>query len=942
MAKTYSINDVVHVLTNIEKTLASIKGSKGKTSGKGKGGSEKTFTGGKDSISSIVSSVSKLDADSGKNVSLLAVGIHKLNKAVSGVNKHEKAYKVFSNHFGRLIRSVAELSDKKNREGVHDFLKLTMMFSKAAGFVLLTSITLGASLVLMPLAFLSVLIFNATIGLLTRSVRLLGLMFGRRNSIGNRGLKALRSIVISLTLFAIGIGVVALIMSQGATWKGLTLTVLAMVIVVGAFFLISKMRMPIAKGGLGMLFMTLSLMIFTYAIIDIAEKLGSVGLLDMAKAGLVVGAFLLVVSIYKGTSAAFTDIVKGAVAMALMGGTLWVFGKSLKVALDAAGSHPWEDYGKFGVAIVGMTAVMVGLSFAAPYMALGILAMAGMGGALWAFGKGLETSLPIFGKVDKSMIDTIAYAITGIGTAFELKGVKKSSVFWGVKVIRGAGDSLVDISKGLVAFSDFYISRGDKLDFSISKEVLNWDKGEGGIVKARTIGEQLYMVVTGVSKAFAAVGEGKGTWFSPSPVSRGISRVRGIGKSLTDITEGLTAFSDFYLKYSAKGALDFSISSDVLGWDKEGASVKAVTLGEQVYMVITGISKAFAAVGEGKANWFNPSPVAAGIDRVKGAGSNLKSMVDALINMKKLFGDNKDALDFSISKEVLNWTKEPVKKTSFTMGEQVFFVVTGIAQAYSNVGEGKGNWFNPSTVKKGQTRLNGVGASLSNMVNAIVNLDKLMTQKKGAVSFNFNDENSIGYTLKGMVVGLGEVFSIAAGVNNGAKNSVLIDDALFNKVITRTNQMSGVITNLVKAFSPLNDESKVSEASLAKFKKLVEYATLTIRPVDVFSKMADGVTRLTKALKEDSSLDAWQEFFKDLDKASDSTTKIASSVEKSTAAIKEKQIADATQSKDATTQMQAQIAQALNSISSIMSTLPTKISDAIGEAVKKAIEETKQ
>ena len=154
--------------------------------------------------------------------------------------------------------------------------------------------------------------------------------------------------------------------------------------------------------------------------------------------------------------------------------------------------------------------------------------------------------------------------------------------------------------------------------------------------------------------------------------------------------------------------------------------------------------------------------------------------------------------------------------------------------------------------------------------------------------------------------------------------------------------MSGVITNLVKAFSPLNDESKVSEASLAKFKKLVEYATLTIRPVDVFSKMADGVTRLTKALKEDSSLDAWQEFFKDLDKASDSTTKIASSVEKSTAAIKEKQVADATQSKDATTQMQSQIAQALNSISSIMSTLPTKISDAIGEAVKKAIEETKQ
>lgn len=137
----------------------------------------------------------------------------------------------------------------------------------------------------------------------------------------------------------------------------------------------------------------------------------------------------LLTGIAKGIGAfGNASVLKGAAAMAILGGAVWVMGK----ALQEFESLDWETIGKGLVAVAGLGLIGAALGAAAAPMALGAVGLGLLGGALWVIGKAMQavgegfemmtSGLERLAQLDGSNLLSVAAGVGALGLAMAAFG----------------------------------------------------------------------------------------------------------------------------------------------------------------------------------------------------------------------------------------------------------------------------------------------------------------------------------------------------------------------------------------------------------------------------------------------------------------------------------------------------------------------------------------
>jgi hypothetical protein len=152
------------------------------------------------------------------------------------------------------------------------------------------------------------------------------------------------------------------------------------------------------------------------------------GLAGLGK-GVGAGIQGLLTGIAKGVGAfGNANVLKGAAAMIVLGGAVWVMGKALK---EFEGLE-WETIGKGMVAVAGFGALGALLGLAAGPLALGAVGLGLLGGALWVIGKAMAavgegfeamtSGLERLAQLDGSNLLSVAAGVGALGLAMAAFG----------------------------------------------------------------------------------------------------------------------------------------------------------------------------------------------------------------------------------------------------------------------------------------------------------------------------------------------------------------------------------------------------------------------------------------------------------------------------------------------------------------------------------------
>lgn len=287
----------------------------------------------------------------------------------------------------------------------------------------------------------------------------------------------------------------------------------------------------------------------------------------MAKAGV---ALLGLAAIAYLMSKASVEMIIGAAAMLVLGAALYVIGAGLQYFTSIS----WEDLAKAGVALVGFSAVAVGLGMAAPFIALGAAAMIVLGAGAYAFGAGMNEIVRAISELQKvgdlsKIGDSLGQGMESLGSvsdkidlskledsfedlndALEELDFEQLAAFGqlGNSALKGAGDNLVGginslmgINKGIDwgGLEDTFDGLEDSLDELDLEGIQAFAKlGEEGITKA---GANL---VAGLN-SFQGI--------DPKTVIAAIGPLEGVFEALDDAFEELD-----YEDLDAFGKIDFS------------------------------------------------------------------------------------------------------------------------------------------------------------------------------------------------------------------------------------------------------------------------------------------------------------------------------------------------------------------------------------------------
>jgi phage-related protein len=153
----------------------------------------------------------------------------------------------------------------------------------------------------------------------------------------------------------------------------------------------------------------------------------------------------------------FSEILKGALVMGVLAGTLFLLGKALGTFADVS----WDDIGKAAVAMIGLGAAMAILGAAISFIAPGAAALALMAGALYLFGKALQEVAE--GADGASKLLTAVFE--GLGTVIESIGNAIATVVTAIAAsiatlgqvdagnLAAVGGALVVLGAGLLALT---------------------------------------------------------------------------------------------------------------------------------------------------------------------------------------------------------------------------------------------------------------------------------------------------------------------------------------------------------------------------------------------------------------------------------------------------------------------------------------------------------
>ena len=572
----------------------------------------------------------------------------------------------------------------------------TSMLSFAKGLALAGLVAI-VGLIAIPFLILSIVLIGGVMALL-----------GSLSKPITKGAKALDKVGDALKSFAIGLALFAIttffILMQPTILLGM---VASLILIGGAVAILGVFSKQIRKGSVALLLMGIGLAvfgigyaIFAFAVAKTAPTLEAIAI----QAGILIGIGIATALL----GMVWSHILKGAIALALMGIGLLVFGLGYIPFSYATKDTTLEDIG-----IQGALLLMLGLEFAAAgvgslFIGAGALAFAAVGGALWALSEGLIAFKKVkFTEEDSSDLATVLAAVklafmggeAGGGLFSKLKGAIGGAIDAGGMTaaavgFAAAGVALNKLSAGLKAF-----------------KTVEWTDSQ-----SLTLANAL----TGISGAFASAGGEAatptgmfgmvfGNAFSPNATKKGIDSVMGAGKALTSIATGLIAFQGLVEK-----DIDF------------------VVLGEAIGKTVGFVQRAFALIGEGGATvesggffssllGIKSTAVEEGIRSVNGAGGALTDIAKGLLSFQALV--EKD-IDFVV------------------LGDKIGLTVGFVMDAFSSIGNSKkvdsGGFFSAllgiksTAVEEGIRSVKGAGDELTKIATALSGFDGLKDPKASA------------------------------------------------------------------------------------------------------------------------------------------------------------------------------------------------------------------
>jgi len=392
----------------------------------------------------------------------------------------------------------------------------------------------------------------------------------------------------------------------------------------------------------------------------------------------------------------------------------------------------------------------------------------------------------------------------------------------GIDSVMDSGKALMEITKGLGAFLD--LKKKYKLDGDAFKE--------GGYLNT-AITETLGFL----NSAFAAIGtnETSDSWgifsWDENNVEKGIDAVKGSGKALKDITEGLKGFLDLKNNYGLtsesfmEGGFLYTAVTDSLGF----------------------ISKAFATIGgeETEDSWgpfrWDENKVEKGIDAVSGAGKELMNIAEGLSKFQELV---KAKVDFSKGGAL-----EQAVTNSLTFVGDAFAVIGGK--------EEEDGWFifswDENLVEKGVDAVQGAGEELMNIATGLETFQKLIDQKVDWDKLKTSIVNSVTF--------VGDAFSAVGGMKETDSSFfglITWDENLVEEGIDAVKGAGEELINIAKgieAFAGIKNPAKVAKSISSIFNNIADTFQNLYNPEDTRSRMSHfrvWITNLTDAAKDNS------------------------------------------------------------------------------------------
>lgn len=504
--------------------------------------------------------------------------------------------------------------------------------------------------------------------------------------------------------------------------------------VVGLTFgLIGKFGQQIQKGAIAMAFAGLSIVVLALSLKVLSMVVGSITGEEAVKSlgallliGLIGAAFYLA-----GTQAAF--IALGAGSMILVGVAVIVLAAGIAILGKAIGDKGFEFVG-VTLAIIGGLGVAFGVAgLAAPFIAAGAGALILAGAALITIGAGLK----ILGKVDfkkgplafsgqktepiKILGITVSsggrpktnmeVALEAVANSFMLNPIKIGAMYAGAPALILAGAALITIATGIKKFQN------------ISQQA-----------DLKSLGENVNTIVYALSDTFGKIGKmypgGRQSLFSSifgggggSAVAQGISSVMGMGSALTSIAKGVQAMANLQFPTG------FDKEGNATGYETINLTDAVPKLIANTKLIVTGLSSAFAEVGESEAaqgsSWFTSSSYEKGIKVVKKMGKPLYELANGVQNMANLkfpvaFDKDGNATGYKSIGNVDGLVKKIAKNTKA--------LITGLAGVFEEVGKSEAadtSWFSKNNFEKGASLIMDLAdpyKSLTETVDDVVSI----------------------------------------------------------------------------------------------------------------------------------------------------------------------------------------------------------------------------
>jgi len=509
-----------------------------------------------------------------------------------------------------------------------------------------------------------------------------------------RGAWAMALVGISMIALSAGLALMSLVVPDLPT----ILKIGASIAITGlAFGLVGKFATAIIEGAIGLAIAGISLIALAGGIYVYKKAIGDLKEEEIEN---IFGSIVILGSAFALVGLASEAIIPGAIGLAIAGISLIVLAGGLFLYKKVVSGLKEQEIKTVFESIVILGGAFAAVGLVSPLVLLGGAAMIVAGAALLSLSAGIYVMSKAYRAGKDLFADSGQRSLFGgkltnfevmmnsIIDSFTINPVSIALMYASVPALLFAGTSLITIAMGLRAFSNL------KLDIKT--------------LTTQTIPQVLGAVAGSfafIGKKYPSTGGFLGLGGS-SDVERGVAAVQGIGDVLSDIANGLQAWSN--LEYidgqGKKQHIDFA-------WLSPNGKITVA-----IKTVVGALGNVFAELGasNGETGWFSKGLIEKGVDSIKGVGSELVNIAKAVQDFASMSYEDplnpgkRIILDDTILAKATDKMKMVIRSLSSVFGE-----IGANPDAQSDW------WFGKSNVEKGVASIKGIGESVSGIADFI-------------------------------------------------------------------------------------------------------------------------------------------------------------------------------------------------------------------------------